>query len=158
MMLCLMLAVLGLLVLVPDAPLVRDLHRLLVKAPVRWLSRVTPGRIAFWLGLSLVGLILFGLFEADGVRLFSFLAPDVVLWFGMFDVALFLDVFLIAAAMIATTRVRVVRDRLVLATQKAWRTVLLHIGRGRSRRVRPARPSKPGRDDADPWAGLAYAG
>lgn len=160
LLLCLMLSVVGLLVVFPDAPLSRILHRLLVEFPARRMSQTTPGRVAFWAGLGLVGLILLVLFEADGVRLFSFLAPDLIVWFGMFDVALFLDVFLIAAAMIATTRLRAIRDQTVQAVQRGWSTVVRRVGRTRSRRARPVRPSKPGREDPEPWlgVGVAYAG
>lgn len=160
MLLCLMLSVVGLLVVFPNALVSRILHRLLVEAPARQLSQVTPGRITFWAGFGLVGLILFVLFEADGMRLFSFLAPDLIVWFGMFDVALFLDVFLIAAAMIATSRLRAIRDQTVQAVQRGWRAIVRRVGRTRSRRARPVRPLKPGREDPEPWlgVGVAYAG
>lgn len=159
MLLLVMLSVLGLLVLFPETPIARNLHRLLVQQPARRLAKLTPGRMAFWLALGLMGLVLFVLFEADGVRLFTFMAPDIVMWFTMFEVALFLDVFLIAAAMVATTRVRVVRDQVVQAVRRALRSISAgHRGRDRSPRSRPERPSKPPCDDPDPWASLSYAG
>lgn len=156
MLLLLMLSVLGLLVLVPETPIVRSLHRLLVQQPARRLAKLTPGRMAFWLILGLSGLLLFILFEAEGVRLFAFMAPEIVMWFTMFDVALFLDVFLIAGAMVATTRGRTVRDQAVQAVRRTIRSISAgRRGRDRSARSRPSRPLKTRRDDPEPWAALA---
>jgi hypothetical protein len=150
MLLWLMLAILGLLVAFPDTLIARALHRLLVETLARLLSKSTPGRLTCWLGLGSVCLILFGLFEADGVRLFTFLAPDLILWFGMFDVALFLDVFLVATAMIASTWFRAAREQAIARFQGICSGVVRRMVRSRSRHAQPSRPKNADRDDPDP--------
>ncbi len=163
---------LGLLVLIvvllaafPSSEWGRGLRRVLVEEPARRLNRMTAGRMAFYLGLGVVGLVMFGLFEVEGLRLFGFMAPEVIVWFGMFDVALFVDVFIIAASVMATARVRAVRTLMAARVRWVWAGVLAWRGlarpgtRGRSKAVRSVRAAKKtGRDDPDPvWLGAVLA-
>lgn len=163
---------LGLLVLIvvllaafPGSELGRWLRRILVEEPARRLNRMTAGRMAFYLALCVVGLVMFGLFEVEGLRLFGFMAPEVIVWFGMFDVALFVDVFIIAASVLATARVRAVRTLMAARVRRGWAGVLVWRGlarpgmRGRSKAGRSVRAAKKtGRDDPDPvWLGAVLA-
>lgn len=163
---------LGLLVLIvvllaafPGSEWGRQLRRVLVEAPARRLNRMTAGQMAFYLALGLVGLVMFGLFEVEGLRLFGFMAPEVIVWFGMFDVALFVDVFIITASVLATARVRAVRTLMAARVRRVWDGVLAWRGlarpgaRGRSKAVRSVRADKKtGRDDPDPvWLGAVLA-
>jgi hypothetical protein len=104
------LLVVCLLVAFPRTLIGKALREILVDKPARWLSRITPGRITFYACLGVVGLVFFWLFEAEGVRLFSLMAPDLIVWFTVFDVSVFLDVFLLGLALTAHTRLRAVRE------------------------------------------------
>lgn len=158
-----MLAVLFTLVMVmilfPASPASQYLNRLLVEPCVRGLARVRAGHAAFTIALIGVGLALFVLFEAEGLRLFSFMAPEILAWAAVFDVAVLFDLMVFAVTLAATTRLGAVRAQALAAVNHglARMKAVVRAGRRRARRIRPAAP-RPGRsDDPDPF-GLAYAG
>ena len=160
-MLALIFAVLLTMVVFPMAPTSTFLSRLLVDPCVRRLNRVRPGHTAFTLALIGMGAVLFLLFEAEGLRLFSMMAPEIVVWFSLFDVAVLFDIFVVAGALAATTRLRAARDQaLVMLTRvTAGPIAFARAARQRARRLRQAASSKPRRtDDPDPFGiGLAFA-
>ena len=88
------------------------------------MSRVRFGHMRFAAVLTAIGAALVLMFEGEGLRMFSLLAPEAVSWFAMFDVALFLDVFAMAVAVAATTRLKAVRDQIIAG-------VRLHTSDGR---------------------------
>ena len=149
--------VVALLAAFPTTRIGRVLHRLLVETPARRLNALSPGRIAFYAGLGAAGLILFGLLEFEGLRLFSLFTPELILWFGMFDVAVFLDVFILAAAMGATARFRAMRAALMQGARQIGGSLRVRpASRRRSPKTRPVRADKPGSADPDPgWAVFA---
>ncbi|NEX93510.1 hypothetical protein [Caulobacter sp. 17J65-9] len=127
------------------------------EALARRLARLSTGHLVLAAAMVALGLGLFLAFEGDGLRLFSFIAPELTAWFAMFDIALLVDVALVAVAVFATTRFRALRDHAVLV---ARRMISRRRGdRSRSARPRVRRPAEPGADDPDPaWAGFALAG
>ena len=143
-----------LLAALPATGLGRALHRLLVETPARRLNALSPGRIAFYAALGAAALILFGLFELEGLRVFSLFAPELILWFGMFDVAVFLDVFILAAALGATARFRAMRAALVQRVRPLAAALRLRpTARPCAPKVRPVRADEAGSDEPDPgWA------
>lgn len=167
-MLTLVLLTIGLLVTFPVTAIGKQLRERLVEAPARWLGTLTPGRVAIYVALALSGLILFGLFEAEGLRLFAYMAPEAVVWFTLFDVALYVDVFLVGAALLASVRVRTLRVMAAHLLGRVWRataplrlalaglTLARLSGRARQPRVRRPRKLPPPANDADPdpaaWA------
>ena len=140
----------------PATPPGRALRALLVERPARFLDALTPGRIAFYGGLGLVGLGLFWLFETEGVRLFMFMAPDLLVWFTVFDVSVFMDVFILGVTLAATARVRAVIPAIIGRVRRIAAAAVTRAS-GRERRTR-SRTSRSGgaSDGADP-AGLAPA-
>jgi len=44
-------------------------------------------------------LILFWLFETEDLRVFMLMAPDLLVWFTVFDVSLFVDVLIVTTAL-----------------------------------------------------------
>lgn len=156
-MLVFMTVTMLLLAAFPTTRIGRGLHRLLVETPARRLNALSPGRIAFYAALGVAGLVLFGLLEFEGLRLFSLFTPELILWFGMFDVAVFLDVFILAAAMGATARLRAMRAAMVQAVRQitAWLRPR-PTARPRAPKARPVRVKKARSTDPDPgWAVLA---
>lgn len=144
-----------LLVVFPTTSVGKALRNLLVDGPARRLNRITAGRLAFYFGLGALGLILFGLFEAEGLRLFSLMAPELVVWFVMFDVSLFLDVFFLGIALAATDRARVIRAA-ILEKLDGVRMVLVTRASARGRAAKPPtrKAAKVVSKDPDP---LGYA-
>ncbi|HYD27637.1 hypothetical protein [Brevundimonas sp.] len=157
MLACVMLVVLW-LVAFPTNPLGRALRRLLVDLPAERLGGVTPGKAAFYCALGTAGAILFWLFESEGLRLFSLMAPDLIVWFTMFDVSVFLDVFLLTVAVAARARVRIVAVALVGQVQQVSSRIVAKVA-GRDRRPprsRTTRTNSPPSDDGEP-AGYGFA-
>ncbi len=148
-MLIIAMLVVLLLVVFPTTALGRTLRGFLVDLPARHLNRVRPGQIAFYGVLGIAGLILFLLFETEGVRLFTFMAPDLIVWFTVFDVSLFLDVFIVGIMLATTTRFRVVATPPVLWVQQVWSTGFAKVVGHARTKVRTRRTSVTS-DDPDP--------
>jgi hypothetical protein len=157
MLLCLLSGVLATLILFPETPMGRVLHRVLVETLARRLNRIRAGHLMF-AGVLIAfatGLIL--LFEWEGVRLVGMAAPEVAAWLGMFDAAAVLDLAAVAVAMAANSRFRAARDRVLALIDRLVATVrgALARGRQRSRRDRPTAPRPIRSDDPDPAPSLA---
>lgn len=147
------IAMIAVILVLPDSGTGRGLRRILVEAPARHLNRLRSGQVAFYAGLGLLGLVMVMAFEAEGLRVFGLILPETLVWFAMFDVAVFIDALLITGAVLATNGLRVVRDRVQTVLGRA--PILIRRTAARARRVlRPASRPK-GRTDDDGPAGLA---
>lgn len=127
-------------------PVGRTLHRWLVEAPARRLNRLSPGHGVLAMALVLVGVFAFVLFETEGLRLFAYMAPDLLLWVGAFDVVVFVDAAILAVTVATTTRLKPLIERLRLMVRRA-----------RTRATRTRRARKPRRPaDDDPYPAFGY--
>ena len=137
----------------PDTGIGRGLNRWLVEEPARRLNRIHRGKAAFYALLAVIAFVLVLLFEADGMRLFSFLLPDTLVWFAMFDVGVFVDALLITGAILATNGLRAIRAQATAVPRQV--SALLRRRAARARRpIRPSsRPTgKTADDDGQGWA------
>ncbi|WP_309627202.1 hypothetical protein [Brevundimonas sp.] len=107
-------------VLFPETKVARSLTHRLIEAPARWLNRTAVWRIAFYSALVGVGIVMTLLFEAEGLIVYGFMAPEILAWAVMFDVGVMIDALLITAAVLASNGLKVARiqgrvlvDRLV---------------------------------------------
>ncbi len=159
MLFSLLLGVLAILIIFPETPMGRALHRLLVGPLAARLNRVRPGHLIFVGVLIALATGLIMLFEWEGVRLVGMAAPEVVSWLAMFDAAAMLDLAAVAVAMAATTRFRAVRDRVLVMAGQAVTSVRTVLARGRQRspKVRSTAPRPTRSDDPDPFGAYAFA-
>ncbi|WP_313552741.1 hypothetical protein [Brevundimonas sp.] len=142
MLLSLMLLIVLGLTAADEGPVGTALQRWLVEAPVRLLARLSRGRV---LGLGLVvllGVAAILLFEAEGVRLFSMAAPDMIAWILMFDVTAIFDLVVLAIGLRAVAAWRgLVRQRdMALSRARALIGRIRRGARPRSGRIRKPRP------------------
>ncbi len=161
-----MLVVLGLMamvfaipVLFPDTDIGRTMRRWMVEMPARRLNRVSSGRIAFYAFLAALGLMLVGLFEVEGLRLFGMLLPDTLVWFAMFDVGVFIDALLITGAILASNGLRAARAQVSAAPRQivaVMKRLTARAGRARRSQVRPRPPSAKDDDGGPAWAQPPY--
>lgn len=133
-----------------DIPIGKGLRRILVEAPAKALSRLTPGQIALALIVTAAGVLVGLMFEAEGLRLLGMALPEGLAWVAAFDIVTFLDLFAAAAMVAAAARLRGLRDtaRLILARARGRLARILDVPRRARRRRRVRRPSaRPGRTD-----------
>jgi hypothetical protein len=143
---------LAVMLLSPGGTVGGALRRALVEAPARALNRLRRGQVIFFALLALSGLGLAWLFEADGLRLFGFMLPDLMVWFAVFDVAVFIDALLIAGAILAANGVSGVRARLAILPGVVAGVVARRTRRARSpRRARSRPPGGSADDDGPRW-------
>lgn len=159
MLLSLLLGVLATLIVFPETPTARTLHRVLVEPVARRMSRVRLGHVLFAAAMTAIATVLIIAFEGEGLRVFGMLAPDAVGWFAMFDVTLFVDVFAMAVAVAATARLKAVRDQVVARARDALTPVrsALKGSRQRARRDKSTTPRPKRSDDPDPFGAAGYA-
>ena len=162
MLLSLLLGVFATLIVFPETPMARTLHRVLVKPTALRLSRVRLGHILFAAALTSIGAVLLIAFEGEGIRMFSLLAPDAVSWFAMFDVTLFVDVFAMAVAIAATTRLKALKNQITARVRTALAPARSALRSCRQRLRRDKATTRPTRsDDPDPTSfppfGAGYA-
>ena len=103
------------------------IRRMIVDAPIRWLSRLTPKRVLFWAGLALaVGLMIKAL-GGTGAALVAQAAPETLGWIATFDVASLFDVMIVFAISSLILRLRelppLVRSTIRVATVTLRRIV-----------------------------------
>lgn len=157
MLLSVLVGILATLIIFPETPIAKALHRFLVESLERRISRLRLGHLLLGVALTTVGAVLFMMFEGEGLRLFGMIAPEVATWFAVFDVALFIDVFAMAVAVAATTRLKAVRDQIIAGISLVPGHIrsALSSGRQRARRDKStsARPERS--DDPDPL-GASY--
>ena len=139
-------------VLFPETPLAKNVNRWLIEAPARWLNRATVWKIAFWSGLIAAGLLMTFFFEAEGLMVYGFMAPEIAAWALMFDVGVVIDALLITAAIMATNGLKVARIQVRAFTGRAVAAIRRAVGG--ARRSPPPRPRptrKPDDDDRPAW-------
>jgi hypothetical protein len=144
-----------LLVAFPTTSVGRALRTHLVDAPAKRLNKITHGGVAFFAVLAAVGVIMFVLFEAEGLRFFSYMAPDIIGWFTVFDISVYFDVILLSLALSATARVR---DMVTTAVERVrlFRSSFVRRVTGREGESRSWKPTDKDSADPDPW-GFAFA-
>ncbi len=147
------------IVALPDTPLGETLKHLLIEAPARQLSRLTPGRIITILGVMIAGVLVALVFETEGLTLFGLALPEGFAWAAMFDIATLLDLFAAVAMLAATARLGAVKDAVRSLWKRArdWavRRIIPATPRPRPRRQRRIRrpASRPSSlDDGPAWA------
>lgn len=134
----------------------RVVHRTLIERPARTLNAMTRAR---WIGVTLfvgLGTVLTLLFEADGFRLFSMAAPDLLIWATLFDVGVVVEITLIAVMLAGRNGIAVARSAgkvLLNVTRHAFGRIRT-LARNRTPR-RPTPRHTPRSDDD--LAGLAVA-
>ncbi|TAJ66849.1 hypothetical protein [Brevundimonas sp.] len=146
------LAMLALAVMLasPDSAPGRALRRGLVETPARALNRLGRGKVVFFALLAAAGLMLALLFKADGLHLFGLMLPDLMVWFAVFDVGVFIDALLIAGAILAANGLGEARARVAAAPRMIARMIARRQPRARlPRRARP-RPTDAAADDDGP--------
>lgn len=139
----------------PDVAGLKALHRFLVVQPARYLSRLSPAKILFVLGLGVIAWVLTGLFAGEGVKLFTMMAPDTILWFAMFDVATIMDVLILGLVVSSSVRVSAVLKRaqaIVTPARERIARLIRRAARARTTTTAPPRLRKPSRAD-DPDGG-----
>ena len=147
----------------PEVTGVKALHHILVVRAARFLSRLSPAKILFVAALGLAAALLIGLFEAEGAKFFTMMAPDTVMWFAAFDVATITDALIFALIVSSSVKLKALVQRVRAIVTPALDRVMRLIRRGaRDRAVatRTTPPRKPSRlDDPEGWPGLvAYSG
>jgi len=139
-MLIALISVWAALLLAQGTPIGNRLHRLLVEAPARRLSRIGRGQILFGLlTLSIIVSVIW-LLDNDGRMLVTRGLPDFLGFATAIDLSALLD--LAAVAVIAATTVRVRTVVTSLSNKVAPR-------RPRARRTRVQRLRPPANDDED---------
>ncbi|MDO9609695.1 MAG: hypothetical protein Q7J26_14325 [Brevundimonas sp.] len=143
-----------------QGPVGAALRHGLVQAPARMLSRLSRLSRGQRVGIAVVvllGLATVLLFEAEGLRLFSMAAPDLIAWVLMFDVTVVFDLVVLTIGLGAVSgwrgMVRQIEGLRGLARRLGGR--IARTARARGRRVRRPRPPRPGSDDVEPGAVFA---
>lgn len=122
------------------------LRRALVEAPARALNRLSRGRVVFFALLAIIGVALALLVGIEGLHLFGLALPDLLVWFAVFDVGVFIDAILIAGTLLAAKGP---------GAAKAWLAAMpgriaARVARFSARARRPRRrPSDPKGDSAE---------
>ncbi|MDP1912554.1 hypothetical protein [Brevundimonas sp.] len=140
------------LLLSPGSALGKALRRGLVEAPAHALNRLGRGRIVFFTLLAAAGFTLALLFEAEGLRLFGLMLPDLLVWFAVFDVGVFIDALLIAGTILAASSLGEARARVAALPRMIAGRVTRYAARARRPRRSRARPGGvPGDGDGRGW-------
>jgi hypothetical protein len=155
-----MLAMLGLITLVaalmrfsPDGLIAAALRRALIEAPVRALSRLSRGRLVFFALLVVIGFALASVVGVEGLHLFGLALPDLIVWFTVFDVGVFIDALLIAGTILTARSPGVVKTWLAPLTTAITAVVARYSARAR----RPLRRPPSSGDDGDDGEGRGRA-
>ncbi|NIJ07899.1 hypothetical protein FHS31_001509 [Sphingomonas vulcanisoli] len=141
------------LVIAPDTPTGRFLHRVMIDVPAKFFNRATRGHVLLviiMLGLA-AALAWFG--GADGLRFFGMTVPDVAAWSAMFEISAYLDAIAAIVAASSALRVGAVRVRLGAASRPKSRRAR---GTSRPRDSRRQSHNVPANDD-DCDGRLAFA-
>lgn len=142
MLLMVMLYLWGLLIIAPDTPVGRAVHRCLVEAPARALLRVQRAHVM--LGIIVAIVLLAGwMLEADEIRMVLMAAPDIMGLAPWIEMGTLTDLVGVLAGASVLGRMRGARH---------WVRARLGRGQRRQRRARGRRDDEPG-----PVASLAWA-
>lgn len=136
----------------PDSVVGKALRRGLVEAPARALNRLRSGRVVFLALLASAGVAMVLLFEAEGLRLYGFMLPELLIWFTVFDVGVFIEALLIAGSVLAVNAPGTARAGVAALRRRVARMIARSSARApRARRRRSLSAGKP--DDGGPgWA------
>ena len=129
----------------------RDLRKMLVEAPARWLAQLTPGKVICMLGLLFAVSMVIAFAHTDGLLVFGQGTADAAVWIATFDIATYLDVVVLVWLVTTTIRIRGVVRAAVARAARAVRPVMSgtpaplrrSVGRGARRRRGARKPSKP---------------
>ena len=139
-MLIALISVWAALLMAERTPIGNRLHRLLVEAPARRLSRIGRGQILFGLlTLSIIVSVVW-LLENDGRMLVTMGLPEFLGFATAVDLSALLDLAAVAVLGAATVRVR---------TVVTWLSHKVAPRRPRARRTRVQRLRPPANDDED---------
>lgn len=133
------------------------LRRALVQAPARMLGRLARGQVIGLLLVALLMVVATVVFEAEGLKLASMAAPDLIGWVLMFDVTVLFDLMVLAVSLKALAGWRGLTQVATALRETAVQLVRRLDARRsrRPRRPRRPRPPSPGSDEAEP--GLVFA-
>lgn len=122
------------------------LRRALVQAPARALNRLSRGRVVFFALLAIIGVAVALLAGIEGLHLFGLALPDLMVWFAVFDVGVFIDAILIAGTILAARGPAAVKAWLAALPKR----IAVRVARFANRARRPRRrPSDPKGDSAE---------
>lgn len=139
-MLIALISIWAALLMAQGTPIGNRLHRLLVEAPARRLSRIGRGQILFGLlTLSIIVSVIW-LLDDDGRMIVTMGLPDFLGFATAIDLSVLLD--LAAVAVLAATTIR-------FRAAGAWMRQKIAPRRPRARRPRERRPLRPANDDED---------
>lgn len=139
-MLIALISIWAALLMAQGTPIGNRLHRLLVEAPARRLSRIGRGQILFGLlTLSIIVSVIW-LLDDDGRMIVTMGLPDFLGFATAIDLSVLLD--LAAVAVLAATTIR-------FRAAGAWMRQKIAPRRPRARRPRGQRPLRPANDDED---------
>ena len=137
----------------PDTAAGKALHRLLVEAPARQLSRLTRGRLGIALVLVAVSVAVLAFFKDEGAILLAQGLPESMALLASADTAALLDLAAVAVLMGAAARLRDVSAAIRSRLSGAGRILKRAAGAPRHRRAPRRRPAAPKQsDDSDSWA------
>ena len=124
----------------------RALRHALIEAPARALNRLSRGRVVFFALLAVIGTALALLVGIDGLHLFGLALPDLLVWFAVFDVGVFIDAILIAETILAARGPGAAKTWLAAMPTR----IAARVARFSTRARRPRRrPSDPKGDSAE---------
>jgi hypothetical protein len=146
MMVGLTVLVAALMQLPPGSAIRVALQRALIEGPARALNRLSRGRIVFFALLTIIGATLALMVGIEGLHLFGLALPDLMIWFAVFDVGVFIDALLIAGALLAARAPGVARTWLAVLPRTVAARVARFAARARRPRRRPVRPKNDSTD------------
>lgn len=117
---------------------------------IKSLSEISVGKTLFYLGLMTLVLSLSLLFGGDGTFFSALLAPELLAWFTLFDIAALIDVTVLVLAMSARSFVAQVRQ--TLGTTLPRLVHRLSTPRPRAPKTRTRKPAPPSSDPEPPYA------
>ena len=142
--------------LIAATPQGRAAGQVWVRDIAQRLNAITKGQVIFYTALALGGLGLVMLFEAEGLRVFAMVAPEAMMWFAAFDMAIMLDAMVLLAGLGAMQKLRSTMSGL-----RQWQQWIIAVVRrgGAPRRKRATRMSRfarrKDREEPDP-RGLVF--
>ena len=145
-MLVFLLTVWATMVAARGTPIGDAMHRVLVAAPARWLSRITRGHVLLAGAVLMFAITVIWVMQADGIAVLGMASPDLFVMLSMVDASVLIDTALVAIAAASVLRMQTVRH---------WLGYRLAPRRPRTRAMRVRRERPPANDDEDRPALLA---
>ena len=140
----LILTLLGLclaMVLAPETPAARFLHRALIALPARGLARISRGHIVYSLVLVALAAAALAFLDEELLVVLSLMAPEALAWFAMFEIGTLIETFVLVTAAATTLRLH------------QFTALARRIARPAARAPRRRRAADPvaANDDEDHW-------